>query len=263
VRAGKAGLIGHPVEHSLSPALFELIARREGADVRYVLLDVEPHGLGNAAAHARGAGFAGLNITIPHKEAALKLARSLSREAEEIGAVNVLRFGRKGTKGCNTDGPAVLDCLAGYRLSGKSAVVFGAGGAARAVCWALGKAGARSVAVRARRSARAGILVSHFKRMFPKTSFTTGTCASADLWFNATPASFRFQWTGKIAMDLVYKPAQTVFLRTAAARGLRRVYGLDMLIAQAVRSWELLFSRLSDKANLRLSLKRRLWRSVT
>lgn len=257
MRARRAGLIGHPVEHSLSPAIFELISRSLRVDVRYTLLDTGPEGLARAVAFARGAGFAGLNVTIPHKVAALKLAHSLSREAAEIGAVNVLKFGRGGTKGYNTDGPAVLDCLAGHPLSGKSAVIFGRGGAARAVCWALGKGGAGRVAVNSRE------LAKRFSKLFPKTAFRTRAGSHTDIWINATPASFRCPAGGELAFDLVYKPADTLFLRTAAKKGLRRVYGLDMLVFQAMRSWELFFSRLQDKEGLRRSLKRRLWRSAT
>jgi shikimate dehydrogenase len=262
----KAGLIGHPVEHSLSPTIFRFISEQTGARVGYALLDVGPHGLGDAVAQARGAGFAGLNVTSPHKVTALKLAHSLSREAEEIGAVNVLKFGREGTKGCNTDGPAVLDCLAGCRVSGKSAVVFGAGGAARAAVWALGKAGAGSVVVINRHPSRAKKLVACFSSLFPRTAFTSQRGASildATIWVNATSASFRCPGDGDLAFDMVYRPARTLFLKSAAGKGLRCVYGLDMLIFQAMRSWELFFSRLPDKEGLRASLKRRLWRSAT
>ena len=251
------------MRHSLSPAIFELIGKHVREDVRYILLDVEAPGFAEAVSQARGAGFAGLNVTIPHKAAALKVCHTLSKEAAEIGAVNVLKFGRGGTKGYNTDGPAMLDCLSGYALSGKRAVVFGAGGAARAVCWALGKARVRTVTVRNRTRPRAKKLTAHFSRIFPKTVFKTRAGSHADIWINATPASFRCPGKGELAMDLVYKPADTLFLKTAAKKGLRSIYGLDMLVFQALRSWDLFFSRLPDREGLRQSLKRRLWRSVT
>ena len=131
------------MSHSLSPKLFSILSRRLGKPIEYKAWAVSPGDFAAALKRFQKDGFRGLNVTIPHKQSAFKKAARLTPEARAIGAVNVLRFSPGGLKGHNTDASGFADALAGARFKarGKDAVIFGAGGAARAVGYALGRGG--------------------------------------------------------------------------------------------------------------------------
>lgn len=276
LRVPSAALLGSPVAHSLSPEIFQFLASRARKNVRYIRLDVEPRRLPGALRSLRRAGFSGANVTAPLKQDALRLADRLSPEAETIGAVNALRFDKSRLFAHNTDGPAFLSVLkeSGAPLKGQEAVVFGAGGAARAVCWALHKAGLAKVVVAARKPRQASVLASRMSKLPGRTVFRgipwrEAGAARASIWINATPAGMRGvpgravfplgKGAGKaFAFDLIYLPPRTPFLRQAAARGMRTVPGLGMLVKQAVASWELWFGPLAAKAAVEKRLMVRL-----
>ena len=152
----RLGVLGWPVAHSRSPAMHNAALRALGMDDwRYQLLPVPPERFSETARALGAVGFAGANVTIPHKQAALALADSASAPARAIGAANTLTFAGDGAiAAANTDAPGFLDAL-GVSPQGISALVLGAGGAARAVAWALREAGAREVSVWNRTPARA------------------------------------------------------------------------------------------------------------
>jgi len=129
----KLGLFGRPVSHSRSPRLFARLARLLGRPIEYSAVEAWPGGLAAAVAVARDAGWRGANVTVPLKEEAARLAQTLTPPARALGAVNVFRFGRA-VAGHNTDAEGLRDALkrAGVKARGKDALVFGAGGAARA-----------------------------------------------------------------------------------------------------------------------------------
>ncbi len=185
---------------------------------------------------------------MPLKEEAAASADTLTPSARALGAVNVLRFGR-GVTGHNTDGEGLRDALrrAGVKARGKDALVFGAGGAARAAGWALAREGARAVRFSARTAARAGRAARALKTAFPKTKFSVGAPGRAHFWVNATPLGMKgfpdrspaakSLPSPECAIDLVYG-RRTAFQRDAAARGARVVDGSAMLVCQALRAWE-------------------------
>lgn len=135
----RAALIGHPVAHSLSPTLHRAAGAACGIPVDYGLVDVEPGAVVAAVGRLRADGLHGINITAPHKAEALGAVDRLTPAAEAIGVVNTLVFGPDGVLGDNTDGPGFGATLGA--AEGERAIVLGAGGAARAVVWALLQAG--------------------------------------------------------------------------------------------------------------------------
>jgi len=253
--AVKLGILGFPIGHSRSPQLFGVLADKLGVEVTYRAIPVTDTELAGELASLAADGYAGVNVTIPHKQAVLKLAQSLTPEAEAIGAVNTVRFSAGKAKGHNTDAAGFLDALdaAGFSPKGKDAVIFGAGGAARAVGWALGSAHAAKVLICARSEGKAKELSKALKKSFPKTEFSVGTARAAALWVNATPLGMdgfpdRSPAEGsqcRLAFDLVYG-RETPFLHEAEVAGAKTLDGLSMLVFQALRGWEFWFEALGE-----------------
>lgn len=244
----KLGLFGFPVGHSRSPRLFARLSRELGRPIAYAAVAAEPGTLAQVVEGARAAGWRGANVTVPLKLEALGLAGRLTSAARAVGAVNVLRFDRV-VVGHNTDGEGLRDALARARVSarGRAALVFGAGGAARAAGWALAKDGARTVRFASRTLSRARKTARELAALFPRTRFSAGAPARADVWVQATPLGMKGfadetpappSLPGpEAAVDLVYGRL-TAFQRDAAARGARVSDGAPMLAFQALRAWE-------------------------
>jgi shikimate dehydrogenase len=244
------GVIGDPVAHSLSPTLHNAAFEALGLDWVYVAFPV-PGGRGAEAVAAVSAlGLAGLNVTMPHKEAVAAACDELTADAAALRSANTvvaLPDGR--TRGDSTDGPGFLDALAdeNIEIAGKPVLVLGAGGAARAVVLALGRAGA-VVTVAARRvdAAAAAALLAPGARSVAIGAVDT---APYSLVVNATPLGMSGAdplpvdpgaLHGEQAVaDLVYHPAETPLLTAARAKGALAVNGLGMLLQQAARSFTL------------------------
>lgn len=244
----KLGLFGYPVSHSRSPRLFARLGRLIKKPISYEAVAAAPGTLAAAVAAARDAGWRGANVTVPLKQEAAALASALTPAAKALGAVNVLRFGKK-IAGHNTDAEGLRDALrrSGVKARGKNALVFGAGGAARAAGWALARDGARSVRFCARTRSRALRTANDLQRRFPRTEFSSGAAISADIWINATPLGMkgfpdrtpapRSLASPETAVDLVYG-RRTAFQRDAARRGAKVTDGTAMLVFQALRAHE-------------------------
>jgi shikimate dehydrogenase len=231
-----AGVLGFPVGHSRSPAMMNAAFRQLGLDWRYFRLPLPPERFEEAARALPGSGYRGANVTIPHKLAAHALADELSDPARAIGAVNTLTFREDGgIAGDNTDAGGLLDAI-GEPVSG-TALVLGAGGAARAAAWALAQAGAE-VTVWSRTSERAAELaadlgVGHSERPGP-----------SELLVNATSVGLRAGDTleglplvdARVVVDLVYSADPTPVVQWAEERGVRVVEGLEVLVRQGARS---------------------------
>jgi shikimate dehydrogenase len=199
--------------------------------------------------------------------AIVPLLDGLTPEARLAGAVNAVRCGQGRLLGHNTDSAGFADALrgAGFAARGCDALVFGAGGAARAVLCALGRLRARRVIIAARRPETARSLARAMSASFPDTIFTAGRPAAVDLAVNATPLGLPglpdrspagSQWPGcGLALDLVYGRG-TAFQRQARRLGARVLGGSNMLVCQALRSWEFWFGPLG--ALRRAALKCRL-----
>lgn len=242
------GVLGWPVGHSRSPAMHEAGYRALGlADWRYQLLPVPPELFDVTVRGLPGAGFTGANVTIPHKEAALALATDATDAARAIGAANTLTFlPGGGIHADNTDAPGLIDALP-FDPAGRSALVLGAGGTARAAVWALLAAGA-DVAVWNRTPARAERLCAEIGGRVVDAPPPEG----ADLLVNTTSVGLQsgedpFKALPLTAdalrgypclVDLVYGSAPTALTIAARAAGAEVVDGLEILVRQGARSFE-------------------------
>ena len=158
-----AGVIGWPIEHSLSPVIHNAAYEALGIDWIYVAMPVAPDATATAIAGLEALGFAGANITMPHKEAAADALDSLSDDAALLRAVNTIQVTPEGLVGHNTDAPGFgrfLERDAGFDATGRTALVFGAGGAARACALALARAGCARIVVVLREPVRAAALLA-------------------------------------------------------------------------------------------------------
>jgi shikimate dehydrogenase len=258
------GLLGHPVNHSLSPGLMNRFFRRAGMDAAYGAFSVAPQDLPGAVQSMRTLGFLGANVTIPHKEKAACLAERLSPEAKAIGAANVLRWNHAGLEGHNSDAYGFLRALkeAGFSIQEKGALVLGAGGAARAVIYALLSSGTGTVFLTGRRPERMRALLKAFHAQFPDRemkilSWGKEGIAKAmpeiEIIVNATPLGmgslegeappfpYELLSSSHLVADLVYNPRETRFLALAKRQGARTMNGLPMFLFQAAKSLELWF----------------------
>lgn len=236
------GLLGHPVAHSASPQLMSSAAAAAGLDLAYLAFDVAGEKLGAAVAGLAALGALGVNVTVPHKQAALALADSASRGAAATGAANTLVFSSDGIAAENTDVGGLGDVLDGLDLPGNAEVLlFGAGGAARAAAWALGARGLQ-VEVLARRAVPAAAVAELVERAGGRAR----DVADPVLVVNATPLGLHGEalperlmrlGAGATALDLTYGPEPSPFLAAAAARGARALDGRGMLVGQAVRAF--------------------------
>lgn len=258
------GLLGYPVEHSLSPLIHNTAFRRLQLNYVYVALPVAPSDLGAAVKGLRVLGFTGSNVTIPHKQGVMPLVDELSVQARAVGAVNTLVFRRLEDEritvyGENTDVVGFLDPLASYaeRLHGAPMAVLGAGGAARAVVYALlSTFRPARLTVVARTVERAERLTHDLASYDERSALevvhmddAAQAIRSSVLIVNATPLGMSpavevSPWpaaddfsSGQIVYDLVYNPSETRLLREAAVRGASTIGGLDMLICQAAASF--------------------------
>ena len=244
------GVIGDPVAHSLSPILHNAAFAAVGLDWVYVAFPVPRGRAAEAVAAVPALGLAGLNVTMPHKEDVAGACDELTADAAALRSVNTVVARPDGrTLGDSTDGPGFLDALAdeGIPVAGQPVLVLGAGGAARAVVLALGRAGA-DVTVAARRPDAAADAAS----LAPGAHAAPLGAADASAFtvvVNATPLGMSggdplpvdpgALHTGQAVVDLVYHPADTPLLTAARAQGAQAVNGLGMLLHQAARSFRL------------------------
>ena len=266
-----AGIIGRPVTHSLSPVLHNAWIEAAGLNAVYAPFAPTAHGFRALVDGLRGGVIRGVNVTIPFKEEALAAADTASDRARLAGAANLLLFGADGTiHADNTDGLGMLLALGlqapGFDVTAGPAVILGAGGAARGAAAALALANAPAVRILNRTVERAGVLARDIGG--PVTVATADDAlADANLVVNATSLGLgggpgpevdlaRAPATA-VVLDMVYKPLRTEFLQRAAALGLRTVDGLEMLIRQAVPSFEAFYGQAPpDQVDVRaLALK--------
>lgn len=256
------GIIGWPVEHSLSPVMHNAAFRARGMDWAYVPLPVPPNRVKEAVLGLRGLGFRGANVTVPHKQAVMPFLDHLTPEARAIGAVNTIVVEENGHMwGTNTDAQGFLDDLtaAGISVEGESVLVLGAGGAARAVVYALARAGAR-VTIANRTLGRAVELARQIHTALPAAAFRVVeftpdalrreadahailvNATSVGMWPDVDaspwPAGVGFG-NIRVVYDLVYRPRPTRLLQEAQAWGCRAIDGLGMLVRQGAESWRL------------------------
>lgn len=252
----RAGIIGHPVAHSLSPVFQAAAFAHCGLDVKYESWDTPPAGLGARIASLRSADVLGGNVTIPHKEAVIPLLDELGGQSARVGAVNTI-VNREGRLfGFNTDGPGFVAALkneAGFDPSGKAILLLGAGGAARGIAFALGEARADNIGIWNRTPERASRLAMDVAATGASAHSAWKpdaggydclvNCTSVGMEGTGTEAEsscdFSSARAGALAIDIVYKPEETAFLKAAKAQGLKTLGGLPMLIYQGGLAFEL------------------------
>ncbi len=255
-----AGVIGWPIGHSRSPRLHGHWLHRYGIDGFYIPIALPPEGFETGLQSLPGLGFRGVNVTIPHKEAALALAATASPRAIAVGAANTLTFGEDGAiHADNTDGYGFIANLRqeapGWRAEAGPALVLGAGGAARGIIEALLAEGAPEIRLANRTRSRAEALQAHFGRRVTVLDWSDALVAGGEAAtiVNTTslgmpgaaglPLDFTRVAPATLVTDLVYGAEPTPFVLEARRHGLVAVDGLGMLLHQAVPGFERWFGR--------------------
>lgn len=269
-------VLGHPVAHSLSPAMHEAGFAATGRAGRYIALDVTADRLPAAVAAMGVLGFAGCNLTVSLKEAGCALATRRSPEAARTGAANTLAFRPGGEVYADTtDGRGLLRSLraeAGWEPRGRRALLLGAGGAARGIAAALAAGGTRAVAVANRTPDRAARLAADIGGGVAAVPWAPApleeVLRSADLVVNCTTLGMHGRGSPlaaddltrlprhAVVCDIVYVPEETPLLAAARACGRTAVGGLGMLAWQAALAWEVWFSE-TGPADVFLAAARR------
>ncbi len=245
----KAFVVGHPIAHSRSPLIHGHWLETLGLEGSYERIDVHPDAIDAFLRDLPRSGFVGGNVTIPHKEAALKAADRLDEAAELIGAANTLWLEDGRLCAGNTDAygfKANLDAVAPRWRQGRTALLLGAGGAARAILFALREAGFTDIRIVNRTVERARELADRFGAGISAHDWDEAgaLAADADLAVNTTslgmsgeggsPLDVELLPDTAIVADIVYVPLETPLLAAAHRRGLAAVDGLGMLLHQAV-----------------------------
>jgi shikimate dehydrogenase len=240
------GVCGWPVAHSRSPQMHNAALGAAGlGDWRYLRLPLPSELFAETVRALPAAGFRGVNVTIPHKQAALAVADRASDAARAIGAANTLTFEDGAIVADNTDAPGLLAAL-GSPPAGRTALVLGAGGAGRAAVWALKSAGAADVAVWNRTPERARALAAELGARAVATAGRADIVINAtsvglhdpDDTFKALPLGADELDAGSLVVDMVYRAGETRFLEAARTRGARVVDGLEILVRQGAASFE-------------------------
>lgn len=246
----RTGLIGHPVGHSLSPQIHEYWFGKYGVSGRYSLIDIkEANDLAASMRSLRDEGWRGFNVTVPYKQDVAALCDEVDGAAAATGAVNLVTITPEGRfLGKNTDAYGFIQSLKeevpSFSFAGKAALVLGAGGAARAVCYGLKQAGIEKLYIANRTEEKAAALAANYGDTALAWAARDGAVAGGcDLVVNTTTLglggheSLEYDFSGikenTIVCDIVYNPLETRFLQSARHRGCFVVGGLGMLLHQA------------------------------
>lgn len=261
----RAAVLGDPISHSLSPKIHGYLLDKYHINGTYIPVEVKKEELAKCAQHLVDSDFAGFNVTLPHKEAIFKLCDFKSKTAELTGAVNtVIVLPNKKLFGHNSDAEGFLNNLKksqpDFDLRDKNAFVIGAGGAARALVYALIKDGVKKVVITNRNQNRTDELIKNFadfahekncELKFLNHKDFEKNLTDCDLLANSTSLGMQGQEPlvidlstlnkDAIVYDIVYKPLMTELLKSAEARGNKIVTGIGMLIEQALVGFEAWF----------------------
>lgn len=252
------GIIGHPIKHSLSPVMHNVVFEKLKLNCVYLAFDVEKEKLGTTINSFGELNFLGLNATIPHKISVMKFLDKVSREARLIGAVNTIKFENGKAFGFNTDGIGCVKALeeSGVRIKNKNILILGAGGAARAIAFQCLLEGA-DVSISNRTRENALELKEDIKRKLGKEigvvdfNMRKEDLKGIDVIINATSIGMRPKTNSTplnvsllnpdiAVMDIVYNPIETKLLKDARRGGCKTVSGVGMLVhqgAESLRIW--------------------------
>ena len=247
---------------------------------RYVAFDVHPVHLGEAIAGAKRLGFVGLNLTVPHKLLAMEMVDELDISAKTWGAVNTIRFeldeaGYVIARGFNTDADAITRSLLedlGIELRGASVLLLGAGGAGRTAALKLASEGVGALHLVNRTRSKAEEIAAEIQERFPAVRVTADyPGADVDLILNATSLGLKaddaLPFDGKqfslkqarAAYDMIYRPAETPFLKAAKAAGCRTANGLGMLLYQGAKALEIWCDKTAPISVMRAALEKNVY----
>ena len=252
------GLIGHPVEHSFSPIMHNAAFKDKGLNYVYVAFDVLPENLKYVIDGAKALGIVGFNVTIPHKIEIMKYLEEIDRDAQLIGAVNTIKIENGRAIGYNTDGIGARKALEEEigKVKDKNIIIYGAGGAARAVAFELAKNNNIIIANRTIEKAEklakeiAEKLGKEFGREV-KFDSLDADLEGVDIVINATPIGMYPNVNVEpivkadklredmVVMDLIYNPLETVLLKEAKKVGAKAINGLGMLIYQGAIAFKI------------------------
>jgi shikimate dehydrogenase len=256
------GIIGYPVTHSVSPQMHNAAYAKLGLNYCYLPISAKPEDLERVLEGIRILGFAGVNVTIPHKEAVVTHLDEVTKIARLIGAVNVILIQEGHLIGYNTDGPGFIDSLredAGFDVAGKRAVVLGAGGGAKSVAMMLAQDGVKNLIISDLIYEKAENLCEYINSHFgiapyacpSKSNELRKLIGSCDLLVNATPVGMHPKVNecpieddyiipgSAVVYDLVYNPLETKLLKLAKKNGAKAVSGIGMLIRQGALAFSL------------------------
>ena len=252
----QAGVIGHPIAHSKSPIIHSYWLNQCGIDGTYTAHDIAPENLRDDVLRLRDAGFSGINVTVPHKQRIMDICTTMNADAVAIGAVNTVVFYPNGEiEGRNTDAHGFIanakQTVPTFDFKNKRACVIGAGGAARAILYALKREGVSDINITNRTIDAAETLADDFgARVFDWDDKNTA-CEGVDFIVNATslgmvgkpPLEISYDAFSRdaIVYDIVYAPLMTELLKGAQARGCNIITGIGMLVHQAQPAFEAFF----------------------
>ena len=257
-----AGIIGYPLSHTLSPSMHNFIYQKLGIDVEYKKWEISPNNLKSHIEKINNENFIGANITVPYKEKIVPLLDEIRNEAKFTGAVNTIVKNNNKLIGYNTDVYGIEQTL-DIKLKNdviNNAVIFGAGGAAKAAFFVLLQRGLNNLTIVNRTKSNALKMISKFNNVnYDQTIITLNeksqiksACLSADLIINTTilgmkgsgyedisPIDSTFIDSNSVIFDMVYNPTKTPLIKIALERNANIIEGLDMLVYQAIKSIEL------------------------
>lgn len=254
------GLIGNPVEHTLSPLIQNGLAKRLGSNMVYVPFPVEPPMLQDALKGLEALGMAGANVTVPYKSQVIPYLEEVEEQAAQIGAVNTLVRGKKGYRGYNTDAPGLLRAMESLHIAvkGEHIIILGGGGAARAAAFLCAGEGAAHLYLLNRSLGKIQEISEDLKKSL---HFTNITCLPMEQYADIPQGKYlAIQGTSvglypnseeviigdmdfykqiHTGVDVIYKPSETVFMKNVRLAGGKAFHGLKMLLYQGIIAYEL------------------------
>ena len=253
------GVIGHPIEHSMSPPMHNNAFKQLDMDWVYVAFHVLPENIGKLMESCKTLDIKGLNVTIPHKTAVIPFLDEIDPIAEKIGAVNTIQFKNGISKGYNTDGLGAIKSLQKHTsLEEKNVLILGAGGASKAISFTLINENINSLTIANRSQDNALKLIDNIKQHtgFKKIEYVDIKDADeiindVDIIINTTPIGMYPNHNvdapiktdtindNHVVMDIIYNPLETVLLKESRLNGAKTINGTSMLINQGLVSFEI------------------------
>ncbi|MBK1829559.1 shikimate dehydrogenase [Verrucomicrobiaceae bacterium R5-34] len=280
-KAARLAVIGYPVAHSASPAMHQAALDADGADLRYIRLEVQPGQVAEAFERMKALGFIGCNVTVPHKLEAMECCDELSADAQAIGVVNTIRFPNETstqTVGHNTDGPGLARAIQEefqVELADQRVMILGVGGGAgRAIATQCARLGCPQLQLVNRTLPKAEALAEELHRyvqnpdvlrvISPEDPAIEQAAQEVDLIINATSLGMKDSdplplpaaciQAQHLVYDAIYKPAETKLLATAKQAGAQTANGLSMLLHQGVLAYEYWFPGKTPTEDMRRGL---------